>query len=175
MSQARNQRRLEKKRNLKVVNANIQQAMEGRPCGDCTACCTAMGVSELDKPVGVPCSHLCEAGCGIYEERPVSCKDFNCLWRYGLLDAEHRPDELGLVFDITGHNRFGMKMLVAREARPGAFETAKPVLDRLIQEGHVIILVEDASGSKRRIIGPPEKVERINKTIKIVARDNGLR
>ena len=52
--------------------------MSKRKCGACTLCCTALAVPELDKPNGVPCKHLTPEGCGIYEDRPPSCRAFEC-------------------------------------------------------------------------------------------------
>lgn len=69
-----------------------------RKCGACTLCCTAMAVPELDKPNGVPCVHLTPSGCGIYEDRPESCREFLCGWRRGIgRGVEHRPDRTGAV------------------------------------------------------------------------------
>lgn len=62
----------------------------GRSCDSCTMCCKIMGIAELDKPRNQWCPN-CEVGksCKIYETRPQSCRDFNCIY---LLDgslAEH--------------------------------------------------------------------------------------
>lgn len=55
--------------------------MTDATCGSCTMCCKLMGVPELDKPPGEWCKH-CDpkVGCTIYDDRPESCKDFECLW-----------------------------------------------------------------------------------------------
>lgn len=51
-------------------------------CGDCTFCCRAMGVTELDKPENVWCTFVRRkpSGCSIYDERPKSCREFECYW-----------------------------------------------------------------------------------------------
>lgn len=50
-------------------------------CDSCTACCKIMKVRELDKPANVWCRHCrIGSGCGIYEERPESCRVYECLW-----------------------------------------------------------------------------------------------
>lgn len=50
-------------------------------CGGCTACCKIMKVRELDKPANVWCAHCrIGSGCGIYAERPESCRVYECLW-----------------------------------------------------------------------------------------------
>src|SRR5690606_657388 len=68
-----------------------------RTCGACTLCCTALAVPELDKPNGVPCKHLTPHGCGIYEERPESCRAFACAFLQGAGDLSSRPDRTGAV------------------------------------------------------------------------------
>lgn len=58
--------------------------MENFDCLKCGTCCTAPDIKALEKPLGVRCSHLDDAGlCGIYDERPAVCRGY-------------RPDELCL-------------------------------------------------------------------------------
>lgn len=72
-------------------------------CGECTACCTAYEIPELNKPAFTPCIHLTKSGCGIYDSRPETCRRFKCSWLNGKLgnDITFRPDKLGLV--TSGH------------------------------------------------------------------------
>lgn len=71
-----------------------------RKCGTCTLCCTALAVPELDKPNGVSCQHLTSEGCGIYEDRPESCRRFECGWLAGMGDLSVRPDRVGAVLHV---------------------------------------------------------------------------
>ena len=75
-------------------------------CGACTACCRALGVAELDKPEWKKCSHVISSGCGIYADRPQSCRDYSCIWRqsqdHSPMPKAYRPDRLGVVFDEPG-------------------------------------------------------------------------
>ena len=72
-----------------------------RACGDCTECCTTMGVHEIKKPPGKPCWHLVGRGCGIYETRPASCKSYECLWLSGITPDGWQPKKYGIVMDIS--------------------------------------------------------------------------
>jgi Fe-S-cluster containining protein len=46
-------------------------------CTLCGACCVALDISTLGKPVGVPCKHLGpDLRCTIYETRPKVCRDY---------------------------------------------------------------------------------------------------
>jgi hypothetical protein len=73
-----------------------------KTCGSCTFCCKVMGIAELAKPQGVWCPH-CKPGrgCGIYEERPPSCRTFACQW---LAEPDmpdiFKPDRSKVVLDV---------------------------------------------------------------------------
>jgi hypothetical protein len=88
-----------------------------RRCGDCTACCTLMGVPDLEppKPPGVKCAHVCARGCKIYSARPSTCREFNCVWVQGGLPKPMRPDRVGIVFTSDGERLVGFW----DPARPG--------------------------------------------------------
>lgn len=54
-------------------------------CRQCGTCCTAPDIAALDKPIGVRCQHLTDAGlCAVYDSRPAVCRNY-------------RPDELCLM------------------------------------------------------------------------------
>ena len=137
-----------------------------RQCGSCTACCTAMGVPELKKPAGAKCHHLLSivdgaAGCSIYDRRPKSCRDFECVWLQGSMSDEHQPNKTGVVFTTPGLNsRFekatGLPALVAFEAWTGAFDEgpARTLLTTL----SMTILIIKVRGSSRSMIGPPDQI-----------------
>lgn len=65
-----------------------------RVCGDCTLCCALERVPEIKKPGGRLCEH-CDAGCVIHEDRPKSCRDFECAWLASDMPEEWRPDLIG--------------------------------------------------------------------------------
>ena len=71
----------------------------GNDCGNCTVCCMALRVIELDKEAGRYCQHCIPGkGCGIYETRFEICRTFLCGWRLvPQLDAAWRPDKSGIL------------------------------------------------------------------------------
>lgn len=80
----------------------------GRECGECRVCCVIFAIDEpgLSKEPGEPCRHICTAGCEIYASRPATCSSFHCAWRQTLaLPDSARPDQLGVLFYITGRAR----------------------------------------------------------------------
>jgi hypothetical protein len=77
-----------------------------KTCGGCTACCRVVPVKELGLEQYQGCPHIRSAihvggpGCGIYPERPYSCR----AWRCGWLENEDweddlRPDRCGFIVD----------------------------------------------------------------------------
>ncbi len=98
--------------------------LDVRTCGDCTACCTVLAVTELRKPMRWACQHVACGGCQVYDTRPPSCREFNCLWLRGAIsgDGTHRPDKLGVLFDCFYSTAMGAERFVAFELWNGAFE-----------------------------------------------------
>lgn len=100
-----------------------QDAIKGRVCGECQACCYAMGIAgvpednpQVISPVFTLCAHQCAAGCGIQNQKPFECREYACLWLDGIMRAgEARPDKLGILFNIVSN-----QTVSAREVRPNA-------------------------------------------------------
>ena len=134
----------------------LHDKIEGRTCGECTACCTSLGVVELEKPLWQRCEHVCEAGCGIYPDRPRSCHDFVCLWLHGYFgkDERHRPDKCGLIFSMQKDRKLG-SLLVVWESWPGAAskDPGLYILTRLSAERYVY-LFPFGEAKFRTILGP---------------------
>jgi hypothetical protein len=77
--------------------------MSARACGTCTLCCKVMAIEQLEKPAGEWCGH-CDPGkrCRIYDNRPIECQAFNCLWLIDARLGEHwKPSIAGLVLTTS--------------------------------------------------------------------------
>jgi hypothetical protein len=134
-----------------------------RDCGDCTVCCTLFPIKGLPqyeetKPAGEPCKWLLDTPterCGKYPERPMACQSYECLWikdgretKRKLLHS-YRPNELGIVFDLTARKHVASKALggkpcvIAREARAGAFGEIDVLeaFERMLDQGDVIVKI----------------------------------
>lgn len=110
-----------------------------KSCGDCTACCTLLPVTELNKPRNVLCEH-CEVGCSIYKDRPQSCVDFNCAYLQADNTPESlRPDKCGIMF-IKKTNRIFAGYLV-----PGikVTEIAKNQISNFQKQGYSVLLFSE--------------------------------
>lgn len=140
-----------------------------RTCGPCTACCTVMAVHELAKARYEACEHLCANGCGIYADRPTSCRTFECQWLRGLLevdgsvDPELRPDACGVMFDFQPATPFG-DVYTAWEVEPGASVEghAADIIEGLAERFLVIVMTPGPDGDRshveHRFVGPPRLV-----------------
>ena len=63
------------------MEATVKGSAVPLGCDGCTACCKIMKVRELDKAAHAWCRHChIGSGCGIYTERPASCREYECLW-----------------------------------------------------------------------------------------------
>lgn len=111
-----------------------------RQCGECTACCTILGIEELGKPSRQPCPHECDHGCFIYGQRPASCRAFKCLWlsdddcRKQLLHNAERPDRCGIMAAVAGP-----ELIYVWEIRPGSIAKNQHVIARLAKRANVIV------------------------------------
>jgi len=83
-----------------------------RGCDGCTMCCKVMRVPELAKEPNVWCGHCVRGtGCGIYETRPGSCRDFQCMYTTSpTLTAAWKPAECKFVvrFEPGGGGRLSI-------------------------------------------------------------------
>lgn len=79
-------------------------------CGSCTLCCELLPIPEIKKPASVLCSNCTiNKGCNIYNNRPKSCKNFDCLYlQSDDMDISLRPNECGVMFEkVTTKIYFG--------------------------------------------------------------------
>ncbi len=109
-----NQRRSQKAR----ASAKLARKV-GRSCGGCEACCTALRIVQLGKPVFQGCTHLTCGGCGIYDRRPRVCRGYECGWKLGLGEEKLcRPDKLGALIEETKARGDGRPVILFRPLVP---------------------------------------------------------
>jgi hypothetical protein len=127
-----------------------------RSCGDCTACCTLMGVPSLGKPMGAACAHARDGRCHVYDQRPAECRAFCCWWlaeggrpvQY-LREAE-RPDLSGVLVSLKPPGAaFKPDMLVLRGDLDG-WPAGKMV--KRLERRHLLLLVR--ADGRARFTGP---------------------
>lgn len=147
--------------------AKTKRLAESRECGECSACCTVLGIPSIEKPAWERCQHVCEGGgCGIYEQRPSECREWSCFWRLGWGEDSDRPEKLGVVVDLDvapaflqiGHGRRDVdkteRVVLFRESVEGAFDA--PEVQRhvrnFLRNQTVVAFVDGRKGVK--VFGP---------------------
>lgn len=126
-----------------------------RQCDGCTVCCEVLHIQQLEKPSWQLCKHACN-GCNIYDNRPQTCKDFNCLWLAGYLEGEaRRPDKLGLMFTASASTH-PKPSVFCFEGRAGAAQEnpAKYVLDKITRK--VMVFLHLYNSRQVVCLGPPK-------------------
>jgi uncharacterized protein len=142
--------------------------MAKNTCGTCTMCCKIMGVPDMEpepKQAHKWCQHcLIGKGCGIYDARPSSCREFECLWlkdTRGIFKPEDRPDKTGVVLQVVAQGVIAQ----CEPSRPTAWRGEKvlPYLKGLARGGRP---VSATTGKRFWIItgtaeweAPPELVQ----------------
>jgi hypothetical protein len=78
----------------------MEEYIFSRTCNGCTACCKTHAVEEVGSIAGIWCPQ-CQIGvkCLIYEDRPLGCRRYSCVWLQGKGKESDRPDRLKIVMD----------------------------------------------------------------------------
>jgi hypothetical protein len=117
-----------------------------RRCGNCTACCTAIGVPSIGKEPWEDCRHRTDHNCAAFKTAPPECREFECAWKLGAFRVKDRPDRLGLV--IWGiqleHPKVG-KHFQVHVTREGAEdrERGRRIIVALLSQAPVAIVRRD--------------------------------
>lgn len=116
-------------------------------CGGCTACCKALAIPELEKPVQKWCAHCAIGkGCKVYDSRPPSCQTYLCTWYQSVEEghpwpADLRPDRCHAVIDFMPAS--GAHYVRVDPNRPDAWKAPKvhSMLRQIAEEGFPVFLV----------------------------------
>lgn len=117
-------------------------------CGDCHVCCIhlpipAGEVSTTIKPPGAICPRLTREGCRDYDQRPATCRQFQCAWlvepTWPMAWRPERSRLLCLREDIDN----GVSAALVYEIAPDALArpTTRPILEQLRESTAVVAVV----------------------------------
>jgi len=137
---------------LTVIKEQSLKNRTNRQCGTCTACCTIIGVKELNKERWTKCVH--EAGCcQIYEDRPLPCRTFECMWLSGHIegDERRRPDTLGIIFVPSDNDK--LPIIACWECFPGAADKNVHLLKQLATKA-ILYILPFGEPQKWKVLGP---------------------
>ncbi len=121
-----------------------------RECGTCTACCQVMIVPELNKPANQACQYA-DDGCTMYEHRPPTCKDWDCLWIKGEFRERDRPDKIGFVpwmMPAELMRDWKHHVVAFREIKEGAtvLAAAEKIIKKFNKVGISVIVIRKETG-----------------------------
>ena len=133
----------------------------GKNCGECGMCCKLLTIQSLDKPAGAWCGHFKRAaGCGVYDERPLACRGFICLWLDSdKLDEAWRPDRAKfLMYTEKDGQRLNV---IVDPNQPGAWKREPyyrrlKAMSELALEGRELVV---CIGDRRIVVFPHEDVD----------------
>jgi len=113
-----------------------------RNCGDCVLCCYFTSPPEIKKSEGEWCKYCIKIeGCSIYENRPESCKNFNCLWKKQVQIPESlRPDKCGVMFELPDYCKTYIGYIDPE--RPDIWREANIIalIQKILNVGHSVLI-----------------------------------
>jgi hypothetical protein len=133
-----------------------------RECGDCVSCCEIPSIDspKLKKPADVLCPNCTKPGCGIYDKRPVVCRQWYCLWRrLDTLATDMRPEKSKVMFSlhysVMPRNIFEKAFIIGRTLESWEIFYTPAVaaaLDSLIQEFELPLWLN--YGNQQKLVYP---------------------
>lgn len=82
-------------------------AIEFKPCGDCTACCSGVLAGNIYGNIfnqKKECVFLVERKCALYNTRPNTCRNYQCAWSQGLLPDWMKPIDCNVIISVENEN-----------------------------------------------------------------------
>lgn len=124
--------------------------MKARECGECGECCFALDVDVDGGSKMTECPHFC-GGCTIYEDRPKSCADWNCLWITGDAPKSQRPDRTKIIFwlpDLDTAARWSNRLVMAAETMEAAHRmpSTEKYIRKLQRAGNSVMVIHVDGG-----------------------------
>lgn len=105
-----------------------------RTCDNCDVCCVFPRVPELSKPERTACVNCTGSRlCSIYEDRPNSCRNFECMWLQGHFRDEDKPSISGVM--VENHKKFIFAMCDGDE-----WKSMMGELDKVVQSGTPVVI-----------------------------------
>jgi hypothetical protein len=130
-----------------------------RECGTCTLCCRLKGVASLNKPAREMCQHCTGTSCGIYDRRPLDCRQWMCGWKRDedghMFGDELRPDRCGFIIDPRKFRR-GIPLLeiIVDDERGDVDWEALYRVANGYKEGGVLVVADGPDGDDLVFIDP---------------------
>lgn len=146
----------------------------GRTCGRCTVCCTHMQVGELHKPEGETCYLVTKEGCGAYDDRPDSCRKYECFWLMGFGKEGHRPDRSNALLYVEDSPKLG-RVVVVTETKPNGLRNPKAQgLLKELKRSKLNLYIRKKDGTLS-LQGSPDYVKKAEAVVETMAEEKRSR
>jgi hypothetical protein len=110
---------------------------------------------------------FCTTNCTIYEDRPDSCRAFDCAWLLGAMDEDMRPDKSHIVIEVLPD-----KSMVMGLVEPGYEDTLNalaPRLSEFAKRGVTIV-----SSNRQVLLGKGADPDKVHSKLLSCAREMGV-
>jgi len=118
-------------------------------CGTCTACCRVFEVPEVQSKAGDWCKHCAVGeGCTIYDARPATCREFECLWLmsqsredpHERLPPALRPDRCKVVFSPSTNENIMAATILPNAAGAIDNKSVLSLIHSLVNNGGNVVV-----------------------------------
>lgn len=116
-------------------------------CGSCNQCCISFDIPEIGKKAGVPCRYLTQHGCGIYQNRPPTCRNFQCAWLKLELKPMMRPNRCGFILSFDEASKDGLRAICYKNSLGSVCRKAKKWLEKKFTKNKMPILWRNPDGT----------------------------
>lgn len=130
-------------------------------CEECNLCCKLLPINDtqLTKPQGILCEH-CDGGCSIYDTKPVSCTNFDCVYIEDSLDSSLRPDKIGIIFEKVTTKIY---MALLEDYNNWKSTEVLEYINNLNKEGTSVVITSFKTGITDIFCAPGHKKEIVSK------------
>lgn len=99
-----------------------------RECGDCNLCCKFLSHEVYGQWVtpNNPCRFV-QKCCTIYEDRPPTCRTYQCAWLQGLLPEWMYPNLIGTIVSVKNWTN-GQYLEISEAGKPLTIEVLSWIL-----------------------------------------------
>jgi len=135
-------------------------------CGTCNMCCEFPPIPELNKPPSVLCQNCTEnVGCNIYNSRPISCRNFDCVYlQSDDMDESLRPNECRVTFEkVTTKIYFGVEL--PKDVGSWKKENVRNYIKSLNEDGITVVIASFTNTPTEYFLAEGHKKEMVEKII----------
>jgi len=113
--------------------------MDKNTCSECILCCTLLEVPELNKPINKNCIY-CKLNCLIYNNRPISCRNFKCAWLEYNLSIELKPNICHIIFEKLPVNPIFIALVDPKYPDSWKDRLILKLINEMVQTNYAVVI-----------------------------------